>query len=79
VLRGCSRALAARRIGLIQLEWNEMSALALGADRRPVAGLLASYGYQLYRPDAAGHLVPVADPGYGADVFACPALEDARS
>jgi FkbM family methyltransferase len=79
VLRGCSHALAAHRIGLIQLEWNQMSALALGADRRPVAELLASYGYQLYRPDALGHLLPVAGPGYGADVFARLALEDARS
>jgi len=79
VLRGCRRALAAHRIGLIQLEWNQASALALGSDRRPVAELLARHGYRLYRPNAAGHLVPVADPGYGADVFARPALEEASS
>ena len=30
VLRGCARALAGRRIGLIQLEWNQMSRLAVG-------------------------------------------------
>jgi FkbM family methyltransferase len=79
VLRGCSRALAERRIGLIQLEWNEASTAALGADRRPVAQLLAGYDYLLYRPDPTGDLVPVADPGFGADVFARPALEAARS
>ena len=76
VLRGCSRALAARRIGMIQLEWNQASALAKGTSRHPVAELLASHGYRLYRPDATGQLVPVADPGYGPDVFARPASED---
>ncbi len=79
VLRGCARALADHRIGLIQLEWNEMSTVALGADRRPVAELLVGYGYRLYRPDLAGCLIHVTDPGFGADVFACPVLEDARS
>ncbi|HEX3960655.1 MAG TPA: FkbM family methyltransferase [Trebonia sp.] len=74
VLRGCARALADQRIGLIQLEWNEASRVALGTDRRPVAELLARYGYQLHRPDLSGHLIQVTDPGYGADVFARPAL-----
>jgi FkbM family methyltransferase len=78
VLRGAARALADRRIGLIQVEWNEMSTLAVGADRRPVAELLADYDYRLYRPDLTGRLVPVAEPGFGADVFARPELEDAR-
>ena len=73
VLRGCARAMAERRIGLIQLEWNEASRLAVGSDRRPVARLLASHGYQLCRPDQAGCLRPVTDPGFGADVFARPA------
>jgi FkbM family methyltransferase len=72
VLRGCARALADRRIGLIQLEWNEASRRAVGSDRRPVATLLAGYGYQLCRPDQAGRLRPVADPGFGPDVFARP-------
>ncbi len=74
VLLGCARALADQRIGLIQLEWNEASRFAVGTDRRPVAGLLAGYGYRLHRPDLSGHLVPVSDPGYGGDVFARPAL-----
>jgi FkbM family methyltransferase len=76
VLLGCRRALSERRIGLIQLEWNEMSHLALGADRRPVANLLAQHNYRLFRPDSEGHLLPVTDPGFGADVFACPATEE---
>lgn len=76
VLRGCRRALSERRIGLIQLEWNARSQLALGTDRRPVADLLAQHNYQLFRPDPAGRLVPVTDPGFGADVFACPATEE---
>ena len=52
--------------------------VALGADRRPVAELLVGYGYRLYRPDLAGCLIPVTAPGFDADVFACPVLEDAR-
>jgi FkbM family methyltransferase len=75
VLRGCARALAEHRIGLIQLEWNAASEQALGTDRRPVAELLARHGYQLYRPGPDGRLVPAGDPGFGADVFARPAGE----
>jgi FkbM family methyltransferase len=70
VLRGAARALAEHRIGLVQIEWNEMSTFAVGADRRPVAELLADYGYRLYRPDLTGRLVPVVNPRFGADVFA---------
>jgi FkbM family methyltransferase len=72
VLRGAARALADRRIGLIQIEWNQASTLAVGTDRRPIAELLAGHGYRLFRPDAAGRLAPVTDPGFGADVFASP-------
>lgn len=72
VLRGCRQALAERRIGLIQLEWNMGSVAAVGTDRQPVADLLAIYGYRLYRPDQYGVLTPLADLGYGPDVFACP-------
>ena len=74
VLHGAARALAERRIGLIQLEWNEASRSAVGTDRGPVAELLAGHGYRLYRPDADGLLVEVTDPGFGADVFASPDL-----
>jgi FkbM family methyltransferase len=76
VLRGAETALAEHRIGLIQMEWNAMSELALGADRRPVAELLARHGYELYRPDLEGCLRPVPDLGFGADVFACPKGEE---
>jgi FkbM family methyltransferase len=79
VLRGCARALAERRIDLIQLEWNEKSASAVGTDRRPIAEFLSRYGYLLYRPDPEGGLVPIADPGFGTDVFARPTPEVARS
>jgi FkbM family methyltransferase len=77
VLRGAGRALADHRIGLIQIEWNQMSTLAVGTDRQPVAELLASHGYRLYRPDLAGRLAPEPEPGFGPDVFASPAPEDA--
>jgi FkbM family methyltransferase len=72
VLRGCERALSERRIGLIQLEWNSASRSAVATDRRPVADLLAGHGYSLYRPDRGGALGPVADLGFGPDVFARP-------
>jgi FkbM family methyltransferase len=78
VLRGAARALAQQRIGLIQVEWNQASRFAVGTDRRPVAELLAGYGYRLYRPDLTGRLIPVADPQFGADVFASPATEGDR-
>jgi hypothetical protein len=72
VLRGGTRALAAHRIALIQLAWNATSQAALGTDRTPVADLLEGYGYQLCRPDRHGHLVPLTETGFGADVFAVP-------
>jgi FkbM family methyltransferase len=74
VLRGCDRALAEQRVRLIQLEWNETSRAAVGMDRRSVANLLAGYGYALFRPDGTGALIPLADPGFGADVFARPVV-----
>ena len=38
--------------------------------KMPVAQFLADFGYLLYRPDLVGGHVPVADPGFGADVSA---------
>jgi FkbM family methyltransferase len=70
VLRGARRLLAERRIKLIQLEWNESSLSLLKQDRAPIAELLSSNGYELFRPDERGHLVPLSEVGYGADVFA---------
>jgi FkbM family methyltransferase len=72
VLRGCLRALSEHRIGLIQLEWNEASRIAVGADRCAVADLLTEHGYRLFRPDQAGRLFPITHHGFGADVFARP-------
>jgi FkbM family methyltransferase len=72
VLLGCGQALSEQRIKLVQLEWNRTSQGAAGTDRRPVADLLASYGYRLYRPDGYGELAPLADLSFGPDVFACP-------
>ena len=40
-------------------------------------GALAQHGYQLFRPDPQGRLVPITDPGFGADVFARPAVKEA--
>jgi FkbM family methyltransferase len=72
VLRGSEKALSEHRIGLIQLEWNKTSMRADGTDRRPLADYLAQYGYELFRPGLGNVLEPVADLGFGADVFARP-------
>jgi FkbM family methyltransferase len=72
VLRGCKRALAEHRIRVLQIEWNGTSREAIGSDRRPIANMLAEYGYILYRPDRDGILVPLTDLGFGSDVFAQP-------
>lgn len=70
VLEGARRALSEGRIALLQLEWNDCSVGLLGEDRRPVAALLEAHGYALFRPDEAGRLAPLADVGFGPDVFA---------
>jgi FkbM family methyltransferase len=72
VIRGCERALSEHRLKLIQLEWNSTSQIGTGADRRPVADLLAKHGYRLYRPDDSGGLAPLTDLSFGPDVFARP-------
>jgi FkbM family methyltransferase len=72
VLKGARELLAEQRIKLIQLEWNESSLALLKQDRTPIAELLSSYGYSLFRPDERGRLAPLSDPGFGDDVFAKP-------
>jgi FkbM family methyltransferase len=72
VLRGAERLLARQGIGLIQLEWNESSLALLEQDRTPIAELLASHGYELFRADERGELVPLMDLGFRDDVFAKP-------
>jgi FkbM family methyltransferase len=80
VMKGAQRLLAEQRIKLIQLEWNESSMDLLKQDRTPLAELLSSHGYALFRADQQGELVPVSDFGFGADVFAKPssAVSDQR-
>ncbi len=70
VLEGGARAFADGRIDLVQLEWNDCSQSLLGEDRSPVAERLRSYGYELYRADERGELVPTDDLGFGPDLFA---------
>jgi hypothetical protein len=71
VLKGCSSALGAGRISLLQLEWNEASKVATGTDRAPLADFLGEFGYHLYHPSQIGELLPLDNvPSYGADVFA---------
>jgi FkbM family methyltransferase len=71
VLRGCVESLAAGRIHLLQIEWNRSSETGVGTDRAPIADLLASFGYRLYRPASDGRLVAAGRfPSYGPDVFA---------
>lgn len=74
VLQGGARALEQHRVGLIQLEWNHCSLDTVGQDRLPVAGLLQHLGYQLFRPETSGKLVPLSDFGFGPDVFAAASL-----
>jgi FkbM family methyltransferase len=74
VLEGARMALADHRIRLLQLEWNSASLELLDEDRGPLADLLASYGYSLFRATGDGQLVPLGEqPTFGADVFARPA------
>jgi FkbM family methyltransferase len=74
VLHGCERALSEHRVRLLQLEWNSTSMQAVGADRKPVADLLARYDYHLYCADPDGSLVPLTDLRFRPDVFAMPIL-----
>lgn len=74
VLRGCEQALSEHRLRLIQLEWNETSMQAVGADRQPVADLLAKHGYGLYRAEPDGSLEILTDLRFGPDIFAHPSL-----
>jgi FkbM family methyltransferase len=72
VMKGAQRLLEERRIRLIQLEWNKSSLALLKQDRTPIAELLSSYEYSLFRPDQRGRLAPLSDPSFGEDVFAKP-------
>jgi FkbM family methyltransferase len=70
VLQGASRALAERRVGVLQLEWNDLCRDVLRETREPIVTLLRDFGYRFRRPDGYGRLVDVDPSGYGADLFA---------
>jgi FkbM family methyltransferase len=76
VLEGAARALSEHRTGLIQLEWNHTSMAALGEGRSPVARLIRSAGYALFRVNASGWSVHLMSDDEaernGRDVFALP-------
>jgi FkbM family methyltransferase len=75
VLEGARQALAEHRIRLMQLEWSAgMVQTTLSEDRSPVADILRSHGYVLYRPDRKRgdlHRITGSVPT-GTDVFASP-------
>ncbi|MEH1124638.1 FkbM family methyltransferase [Micromonospora sp. CPCC 206061] len=70
VLAGACRALAEQRIGVLQLEWNQLSERTLGETRAPLLEMLRGYGYQVRRPDQQGRLHPTEAREYGPDLFA---------
>ncbi len=71
VLEGARRALAERRLPVIQLEYNHCARTFFGESREPLRDMLAAYGYSFLRPDDAGTLLPEhVGPGGGRDVFA---------
>lgn len=72
VLQGAERALIEHRIGCLQLEWNDLSEVALQETRQPIVELLRAYRYSLYRPDTFGNLIAAPSPAFGPDVFALP-------
>lgn len=70
VLRGAVESLRAHRIGLLQLEWNELSETHHSSERSEIRRLLEDFGYEMLRPDGSGTLVPLGDSHTGRDVFA---------
>jgi FkbM family methyltransferase len=71
VLEGARRAMAERRLRVIQLEWNNLALRHYGESREPLRDMLAGAGYGFFRPDERGRLQP-AEPGAMSrgDVFA---------
>jgi FkbM family methyltransferase len=75
VLGGC-RALSEHRVGVLQLEWNDMARERFGRRRDDIARTLQDAGYVLARPDDRGQLRPTTAEE-GSDVFAvAPGLSD---
>jgi FkbM family methyltransferase len=75
VLQGATKALGDKRIGLIQLEWNDASMSAVGTDRVPVKNFLKTYGYEIYRADTSVNLYLDVNPLGIRDVFAAPIVK----
>jgi FkbM family methyltransferase len=69
VLEGAGESLKNGRLGLIQIEWNNVSESTLREPRTQVSALLESYGYAIYRPRNDGSLAEW-DGKLGRDVFA---------
>jgi FkbM family methyltransferase len=70
VLQGAERSLSERRIGLLQLEWNNRSSMFFNSTRDEVEKLLTSHGYRLWRADGDGALVPLSGDDVLDDLFA---------
>jgi FkbM family methyltransferase len=71
VLEGAHRALAERRLPVIQLEYNHVARTFFGESRKPLRDMLTAYGYSLLRPDDNGNLLPShVGQGGGRDIFA---------
>jgi FkbM family methyltransferase len=70
VLEGGSRAMAERRLPVIQLEWTRMSDIVYGESREKLADLLQSHGYQFFRADEEGKLREVGAEFGPGEIFA---------
>lgn len=71
VLDGAHRALEDGRVMVLQIEWNQMSERVLGEDRSPIVSILQAHGYQFFRPDKSGKLLPTNDFAFSdVDMFA---------
>ncbi len=77
VLEGAEKALAEKRIALMQIEWSaDEVQTTLGERRDRVGALLTAAGYELHRPDSDGRLHHVGPNPESStvDVFAAPRI-----
>lgn len=75
VLAGASRALAEKRIALLQLEWNALSESNFNETRKVLTDLLHAHDYELFRLTDDLEAVVLASPPIGTeDVFARPRI-----
>ncbi len=72
VLEGAEKALAEKRIALMQIEWSAAEVqTTLGERRDRVGALLTAAGYELHRPDSDGRLHHVG-PNLSRPPLTCP-------